>query len=710
MRTESEIFSDLANLASQNGFVYVLGWIVLNDNLSIYEGEMEVEDLDNLYTKDRLIRTEISTLAGLMAKNNISFACPTHEVFEDLVAQTYKLMNELHEAILSPTKLDLKAIENKSLPDTSKMLRESFFYDGENAYYFQFRDLVAKKYGADDNWFIENRHFSVYEYEAVIKATCQILQERTELLREIISDSGINLERLLEIYTIKVSRVANLTELSNDTVENILQEFSINENSNSSFTSINDFNEYNAKPLFEMEQGTYLLLQIYSITEAFYDSPFYWMLEDKKYIDQAMENRGNFAEEYTAERMIEVFGKDNVFANVNIGISRKNIVGEIDTLVIFADRAIIVQAKAKRLTIEARKGNDQKIRKDFKASVQDSYDQGLSCAEFLSDSNYKLFDSNDNEIKIEKNFRNIHIFCLVLDPYPSLNFQAREFLEYRTSDVISPPFVLDIFVLDVLAEFLSSPLRFLAYIETRVNYFERVSSTNEFAVLSFHLLRNLFIDDDVHMVLLQDDIASKLDISMMARRDGISGPLTPDGILTRFEGTIYDHLIKSLEHEDNIAANNLGFALLQGSEDSTNLINESIERLVNDAIAHKGNPDFSVGIPNTGITFHCNSLPIEEAHKRLITHCSVKKYSQKSDSWFGVILSPELMPQILFCVHMNEDWEYSKDMEDAANQLFGHKIPRNAGTAPQPPKPKLNRKNRKKRKIASKSRKNNGRK
>ena len=48
----------------------------------------------------------------------------------------------------------------------------------------------------------------------------------------------------------------------------------------------------------------------------------------------------------------------------NVGKGKK--VGEIDVLVIFGDRAIVLQAKSKRLTLEARKGNDNQIKDDFK--------------------------------------------------------------------------------------------------------------------------------------------------------------------------------------------------------------------------------------------------------------------------------------------------------------------------------------------------------
>ena len=116
------------------------------------------------------------------------------------------------------------------------------------------------------------------------------------------------------------------------------------------------------------------------------------MLSDKDYRNEATKNRGGFLEKYSAERLRSVFGQHRVFENVNVWEGNNNI-GEIDVLVLFANRAIIVQAKSKRLTIEARKGNDLQIKDDFKKSVQDAYDQGLICAKCLNNSRYIFKDA-----------------------------------------------------------------------------------------------------------------------------------------------------------------------------------------------------------------------------------------------------------------------------------------------------------------------------
>jgi hypothetical protein len=58
-----------------------------------------------------------------------------------------------------------------------------------------------------------------------------------------------------------------------------------------------------------------------------------------------------------------VFDDERVYGNVDIRETKATKTGEIDVLVVWGDRAIVVQAKSKRLMLEARKGNDQVMRR-----------------------------------------------------------------------------------------------------------------------------------------------------------------------------------------------------------------------------------------------------------------------------------------------------------------------------------------------------------
>lgn len=419
-----------------------------------------------------------------------------------------------------------------------------------------------------------------------------------------------------------------------------------------------------------------MLFQNYSLVEALYETPFFWFKDDKKYSSIAGNHRGEFTESFSAERLKFVFGKNRVFENVTIhdskktNVTKKSEVAEIDVLVVFANRAIVLQAKSKKLTIPARKGNDNSLQVDFKGAIQDSYNQAYLCASLLTDKNYKLIDSEGKELVINREFKEVYPFCVVSDHYPALSFQARQFLKFQETEIIKTPFVMDVFFLDVVTEMLQSPLHFLSYINRRVCYGDKILSAHELTILSYHLQNNLWVDDKYNMIVLEGDIAASLDIAMLARRDGLNGLKTPEGILTKYKDTFFDQIICEIERREHPATIDLGFMLLTLSGDTIEMINDGITQLINLGKIDGKNHDITLPLTNkkSGLTIHCNDDYDAIAAPRLEKHCELRKYDQKANSWFGVCIGCT-NPRVRFGVNEEYEWLQSDEMDELVKDL-----------------------------------------
>jgi hypothetical protein len=132
-------------------------------------------------------------------------------------------------------------------------------------------------------------------------------------------------------------------------------------------------------------------------------------------------------------------------------------------------------------------------------------------------------DASGNAIPHRGPFKEIYVVCVVSDHYLSLAFQARQFLKVNPSELIQPPFVLDVFGLDVMAEMLDSPLRFLSYVNRRTHYDDRIVAAHELTTLAYHLKKNLWLEETTDLLMLSDDVSVELMIGMAARRDGVVG-------------------------------------------------------------------------------------------------------------------------------------------------------------------------------------------
>ncbi len=672
-RTENEIFQELLGLCVKPGFIHVIATLCFRDTVVGYKDEMEAKDMARLFSKERLIRTELTTLVGLMLKKEIVFTLPSLNELHLMGQEAERLLKEIHQSMF--TDFDFKkAVQDKTNPfQEAKNLREPIFYSGESAYIFQYRDLALKRYSKDDSWFLQNKGYSVADAHKVI--TCIGKFQNEKLLIELKKLSNTKPEEwtILPGFEFSVQDLSNIIDTEIGTIRSILSSFATPlEDKNKEFCSLSDFNIINAYPLIKTGDDKYLLFQPYSLAEAFYETPFFWTIKDDVYKNQALKNRGDFVEEFAEERLGLVFGAKNVFSNIDV-YDGKNKAGEIDTLVVFADRAIVLQAKSKKLTIESRKGNDNCLKEDFKKSIQDSYDQGLSCAKLLENESYNFRDRNGNNVLNSRIFKEVYIFCVTSEHYPALSFQSRNLLQYEQNDKILPPLVIDVFMLDAVTEMLQTPLYFLSYVNRRALYADKVMASHELTILSYHLKKNLWISDEYTMMLVDDDIGADLDIAMSVRRGEIDGKNTINGILTVLKETFVGNFISQIEHTENQGLIDLGFVFLSLSEETINQINDGVRTIIDSTKKDGKNHDFSIGGDGWGgVTIHCNHSSDGDSLDILREHCKRRKYIQKAAEWFGICIDPN-KAKWRFAIGLNYEWKRSDEMDRVIKSIVTSK-------------------------------------
>ncbi len=676
MRSEQIIFDDLANLCSLPGYVHAIAYLCFRDNVIRYSGEMKSQDMQPLFSKTRLIRTETSTLIGLLLKNDIDYNLPGPDVMQEYITRTEALLEEMHQSMAAPFLAMLtlnRTAEGKDFNPFANgvALREPIFYGGESAYSFQYRDFPTRKYANDEEWLRAKKGFSIQEARDVAYAVGRFRDEKSMKTIKEMRTKPPDQSTFLPGYTFTAEEIATYAGLDISTVKKVLMAFTVPDGEkNEQFRAMHDFNVANAFPLIQAEENTYILFHIYSLVEALYESPFYWMCADKAYVNKAMRHRGLFTEEFSFERLVHVFGKDRVYSNVDILASDGSKISEIDVLVLFGNRAIVLQAKSKRLTIESRKGNDLQIKDDFKKSVQESCDQAYKCAKSLGDSDYTLKDGHSTKIATPMGLKDVYILCVVSDHYPALSFQTHQFLDFEATSVLSPPFVLDVFTLDAMTEMLDSPLQLLSYVDRRTKYSERLMASHELIILSYHLQRNLWLGEEYSGMMFEDDISSDLDLAMLVRRDGIPGKSTPDGILTKFASTTLGCLVKDIEARPDSKTIDLGYMLLTLGEKTVYDVSNGIDELAKRARIDRKLHDLTIdlGPGGTGLTIHCSSEPIEIAAPTLERHCHARKYTQRAQTWFGVCLRPTDR-SLRFGVNLDYQWERDDEMDTLTQNM-----------------------------------------
>jgi len=672
-RTENEIFLELEKLCSSPGYLHAIALLSFRDNTIKYADTMTVDDVLEQFTKERLTRTELSTLIGLACKNGLNITSISPTLSHQYIEETQTLLEEIHHAMFLPVTETSKVIDDQTgelIPfEGGAVFRESIFYSGEGAYNFQYRDLSAKKYKKDSPWFEEHKGFSVEQANEIISAIDNFQNLKLLATRNAFSTQDPETWTFLPAFTFTAEDISTLSNIDLRVVQSFIDAFTLPTKLLGSFSALDDFNASNAFPIIKTSQTEFISFQSYSLSEALYETPFFWLNADSNYKDTARKNRGDFTETFSAERLKIVFGEKNVYTNVNIYKSKKNLVGEIDVLVIYANRAIILQAKSKKLTIAARKGNDNILRDDFKKAIQDANDQAFLCAGFLLDESYKLIDNDNNELKINREFKEIYPFCIISEHYPALSFQSRQFLKSETTSTIKSTLVMDIFLLDVMTEMLQTPLYFLSYINKRTTHTNNLMSNHELQILSYHLKQNLWVENDNTIIFVEDDIGAELDLAMISRRLGAPGAKTPNGILTKFKGTHFEQIVKKIENLETPEIIDFSFLLLELSGNVIEQFNVAIAKITQLSSADGKHHDIALTFPkhSTGLSIHCNQDSLKIASDRLRALCTLRKYEQKFDSWFGICISPTA--NLKFGLSLSEPWENSSEMDEATKNM-----------------------------------------
>lgn len=138
--------------------------------------------MQHLYSRSRLIRTEMFTLVGLMVRANPDYDAQPSEDSAGIAAQAEALLEELHHSMTMPwSEAFGEAMVNGEPPNpwkSAEAMREPIFYGGEAAFSVQNCDFAGEKYAADDGWLIEHKGASIRHQRRLLQPTPEFLERR----------------------------------------------------------------------------------------------------------------------------------------------------------------------------------------------------------------------------------------------------------------------------------------------------------------------------------------------------------------------------------------------------------------------------------------------------------------------------------------------------------------------------------------------------
>ena len=420
------------------------------------------------------------------------------------------------------------------------------------------------------------------------------------------------------------------------TVDAFLEAFSLEPGTvNRDFNIYGDYNAFEARPIIRLDDGRHLLLVHFLLAQSIYESPFYWMNADSEYRDIAFVNRGRATTAHAHEMLARVFGDKRVFRDVRVMRNKREAVTDIDILAFVGNKAVVIQAKSKKLTQLARRGSEDRLRADFKAAIQDGYDQAVTCRRALLNRNHRLLTRAGDELRLEESLDEVYLVCLTSDNYPGLSLQTTHLLEKSEGD--PAPIAISLFDLDVLTFYVKDPFDFVYYERQRAATAGHFIADNELVLLAHHLSGLLRRNAGYDVALVDASCAQWID-SDFAAAHGHAPAGASATKAKRWENETFRLLLDYLKNSGIPGFTDAVFMLLGLSSGAADQLITLIESTTRETAADGKRHSFglSSGPRNEqGISFVCMT-DAEELTKDVVAYGVLKKHQLRAEQWLSL--------------------------------------------------------------------------
>ncbi len=733
MRKTNFVINDIKEFVKKKGFIYALCMVLAEDFVVDAENIQNINIRDRVSNNEALlllwfmIQGDLNFSTPDSPQDLIELKKEIYSLLEELHNSfSIPFIKRIEEWINNWFQKDNYQKHKKDFFWNWEMLIEPIFYAGSWVYDFQYLEYLEKKYKYDKEWLLAKKGFEIEQSIKIVnkikdilhnnlkKVNFQWLKERLpniiEKMQKKYPNQDLQKEAnqilpMLEIHQYVALFFESINEqnwLDSDNMRDewwksfykwlidlfvikksdfdhtfniipFLENFSITlgKGDNALFQNIWNFNILKSKPIIQLDAERYFVPITFILFEAIYESPYYWMIPDKAYWDEACKNRWIVWEEITYDFLVKVFWKGNTFKSVKIKQKKSETITDvditdIDVLCILWSKALCVQVKSQKLTEISRTWDDEQLKKDFYKAVQHAYNQWLLSRQSILDKNSKLIDEDWQEIILSEKINEVYIIWVTTENYPSLNHQANILLEKKEVD--QNAIFLSIFDLELLVHYLKDPYDFLYYIRQRIDLVDYFNADEEIVFLWFHLENKLWVDEKYNMCAIDNQFWNIIDRNYYPYKVWLKISDKGDTIKNRWKNNNFEKLFDEIKEIKSEYITDIIFHLLDLSWEWRDNFIEYIIKIKNQTLIDWKGHNFIIQDVNiTYVSLETNNQ--EELKKQVISFSEKHKYQNKSNIWiwfWSLVDSKKIIDMVYF---HKEEFFYDEKLE----KLFGEK-------------------------------------
>ena len=677
-RSATIIIGDIEELTHSPGFIYSFAYMALS-SLSL-----PTEQLSEIDWHSRPNPAELSFVLGLMIKQPLCLSTiPTDEIASQHITLTAALLDELHQAHTSgsqdydqsnsiTTNLHESEISSfRHWMKSGQRMIEPIFYGGGGAYDFQYLGMATKRYKYDEQWLENYLSTSLDELIAITEHLRTLAQTKARQItpQESFTHMGPQFLNTLSFTA------DDLRHLNKPATAALLKAFAITPGTvNRTLDSLGDYNAVNSHPIVDLDSNRFFLPIFINLAESIYESPFYWMLQDSTYKSRALKHRGATTEEIATDFLGNVFGHKKVYRGLQVSTDTRDLT-DIDAFASAGNKAVILQAKSKKLTVASRQGHLDSLISDFQKAIQDAYTQGLTARSSLLGRLFASPVGTDDLSNPGEQIDDAYILCITGDHYPAVAIQSMAYLEKDDSDPY--PIAMSIFDLETVTFYLSEPEDLLYYLRQRSLYGDRLNSDSEMALLGFHLSRKLFPSEQFDFEFIGSEFAQLVDANYPVATGHWPRGEDSERLFHKWKNESFDEIVGAVKSSRHRAAIDILFLLYDLAGDAADNITGMMAALKRktrvDGRFHDAS--FPLSRQKKGLTLVSFAAPQwssrrEQLERDLGRLALARKHKSKADEWLGLASVAGSDKAFDMLWYSKEPWRPDAELDDLVRSVL----------------------------------------
>ncbi len=555
-------------------------------------------------------------------------------------------------------------------------------------YPFQTKELLEKTFGAINDYFLSNIGFDTNDAmefgEKIIKNFQINVSEKLKYCKKIdkkIKNYGTELQdclfknskKFIEIEIISFCKNHKIS--SQEKFQRYLDQFSCSfGDGNQEFVLPIDDNIIHNKPLIKFQSKYYCPdpnLLFNNLPEIFEE-----FLENEKKIQSKIwisysKRKKEFTEKKVSECFSRIFPKDIVYSNL-LYIHKDASPDETDHIIPYCNNILIIEDKSGKYTTPARRGGKERIKSDLKKLIENSYEQGMRCRDYIKSSKKATFSTKKQQdvlkIKFESEKTNFILINVTLEHL--YNFSSIMILKslnlFRDDEFL---WSISLFDLDLITRFFSSQALFIHYIESRLRA-STFFAFDEISFLGYYMQKGNFIiipiNGKIPYITITPEFIAPFDQYFLGNGD------KPEIFIEKEILKIIQDLEKLLP--DNFT--NLTNAILNLNHESRKDLIKGICYISNTTAIDGKRHDCSIinSVNNIGITVF-TQIGRENLLDNLLVYCQLKKYQSKINCWVG--LGIDVLDKTFYVhefVYLDAIWKKNNKFERALANAIKYKM------------------------------------